>query len=948
MKRLLYIALLFLPTLAFSQTQFLGGPTTTIEVRGKLQADSLFFLPQRTDTTFTPGRAGALVYAYGHLYLYDSTKWGSVQMPQWGNITGSLADQTDLIDSLNARQSTLSAGLGIIIASNTVKVDTSTLRKVDTVYAVNDSTLDFEINSIVYQLELKGGAAGSGSVTSVGLSMPSIFTVTGTPVTTTGTLTASLNNQSSNTFLAGPSTGSATTPTFRLITTADLPTGIPNANLANSTINLSTGTNGSDVNVTNTPVALGGTMTLNIPTADSIKRGALKSGDWVNFNNKLDPGDTASLSSRINQIDVFIIGGQSNAEGQGDSTLSITPIPGTVLQYYGGLKQGKDPVGTATWGSAWPAFGSAYYAITGHKICFIPTSIGGSTQTVGADWYHALYDPNNWDTTGPWVPAAIDSFHRAISALQDSGYTPIVKGVLWAQGEGDGYGITIDSIDSTIYRVALQTMITRFKDSIDRRLPFYIFRSGYYTYHWEPGMKQVRAVQTNATNGDSSIYTIFYNAIDFAGRGMLQSDSTHYTQAGYNEMGRLGAQAVINSWSQNWQTQAGNVFFPLTNVGIGVDTPTAKLEIQGNADTALLKLKLSTDYTQATPIIQIVDSADTVLSESRFQHSIDGDGAPFVSMFIGTGAGANNTIGSVSYDGAHNTAFGYRSLALNTTGFYSTALGTYTLANQTTGSFNNAFGERALYNVTTGTDNTAVGQRSYYAITTGVQNVGVGNNTGDGNTGNNNTFIGFGAGYVASTGSSNVAIGLNAMRWTGNPSNRLAIAISNTTFPLVYGEFDNNILATPGDFGIGTKAPTARLMIVAGTATANTAPLKFTSGTNLTTPEAGAVEYDGTNFYATNSTATRYTLAKTLTNTATLDFGSTAAGSSTDLTITVTGAASGDAVAVGVPNGSTLSNGCFTGWVSAANTVTVRFTNNDLSSALDPASGTFRVSVLKY
>jgi len=54
---------------------------------------------------------------------------------------------------------------------------------------------------------------------------------------------------------------------------------------------------------------------------------------------------------------------------------------------------------------------------------------------------------------------------------------------------------------------------------------------------------------------------------------------------------------------------------------------------------------------------------------------------------------------------------------------------------------------------------------------------------------------------------------------------------------------------TSGNVGIGTTAPTAVLQLKAGTATANTAPLKFTSGTNLTTAEAGAVEYDGTVFY---------------------------------------------------------------------------------------------------
>jgi hypothetical protein len=147
-------------------------------------------------------------------------------------------------------------------------------------------------------------------------------------------------------------------------------------------------------------------------------------------------------------------------------------------------------------------------------------------------------------------------------------------------------------------------------------------------------------------------------------------------------------------------------------------------------------------------------------------------------------------------------------------------------------------------------------------------------------------------------------------------------------------------------FGANTGA-SAIVHIIGGTTAASTAPLKFTAGTNMTTPEAGAVEFDGTNYFVTSST-TRYTLAKTLTNTATLDFGSTAAGASTDLTITVTGAASGDCVILGVPSGSMPANGSYSAWVSAADTVTVRFSNNDLITAYDPASGTFRVSVLKY
>lgn len=62
-----------------------------------------------------------------------------------------------------------------------------------------------------------------GTVTSVGLSMPGQFTVTNSPVTSSGTLTAAWNNQNANYVLAGPTTGAAAAPTFRALVAADIP-----------------------------------------------------------------------------------------------------------------------------------------------------------------------------------------------------------------------------------------------------------------------------------------------------------------------------------------------------------------------------------------------------------------------------------------------------------------------------------------------------------------------------------------------------------------------------------------------------------------------------------------------------------------------------------------------------------------------------------------------------
>lgn len=64
---------------------------------------------------------------------------------------------------------------------------------------------------------------GTGTVTSVALSLPAIFSVTGSPITTTGTLTASLASQSANLVWAAPDAiGGA--PVFRSLVSDDIPT----------------------------------------------------------------------------------------------------------------------------------------------------------------------------------------------------------------------------------------------------------------------------------------------------------------------------------------------------------------------------------------------------------------------------------------------------------------------------------------------------------------------------------------------------------------------------------------------------------------------------------------------------------------------------------------------------------------------------------------------------
>ena len=135
----------------------------------------------------------------------------------------------------------------------------------------------------------------------------------------------------------------------------------------------------------------------------------------------------------------------------------------------------------------------------------------------------------------------------------------------------------------------------------------------------------------------------------------------------------------------------------------------------------------------------------------------------------------------------------------------------------------------------------------------------------------------------------------------------------------IEGDTDDALLfldASTDRVGIGTRTPDTKLEV---------------SGTM----SGSALVVDGT-----------ATIEKILTATATLDFPSTAAVGCDDLTITVNGAADGDTVIVGSPNGSYPADSFFHGFVSAANTVTVRHCTNAAIS--DPASGTFRATIIKY
>jgi len=172
------------------------------------------------------------------------------------------------------------------------------------------------------------------------------------------------------------------------------------------------------------------------------------------------------------------------------------------------------------------------------------------------------------------------------------------------------------------------------------------------------------------------------------------------------------------------------------------------------------------------------------------------------SVFLGDGAGATDN-GSNA-----NVAVGIDALNSNTSGSSNIACGTNSLYHNVEGSYNTANGVASLKFNTEGDGNTAIGSGSMQKNTTGNGNVAIGRNANFHNQkGSYNTIIGNGAGmstyYHSKSG--NVFIG-NSAGSQDTTDNKLYIENSNILTPLIYGDFENDLVSVFGNLGVGTKS----------------------------------------------------------------------------------------------------------------------------------------------
>ena len=208
--------------------------------------------------------------------------------------------------------------------------------------------------------------------------------------------------------------------------------------------------------------------------------------------------------------------------------------------------------------------------------------------------------------------------------------------------------------------------------------------------------------------------------------------------------------------------------------------------------------KTDTEFREA--IRQIIEQSSS-LTDGGTSAAGDGD-LPAAGRLGGMEGTSVTSYGlDAGTTGSANTFIG-RAAGYYNTGYYNTFLGDLAGYSNTTGNYNTFLGDSAGYFNTTGNFNTFLGASAGYSNTTGNNNNFLGDYAGYYNTtGNYNTFLGDYAGYSNTTGYRNVFLGYQA-GYNETGSDRLYIHNSDSTSPLIYGDFNGRTIQINGSLNI--------------------------------------------------------------------------------------------------------------------------------------------------
>ena len=528
---------------------------------------------------------------------------------------------------------------------------------------------------------------------------------------------------------------------------------IPNSALTNSSITVATGTTGTDVGVSGSPVSLGGTVTLNIPIASGTNTGKLSSSDWITFNSKqssgnymTDPGGNGivtrtALNTTINRTITGTTNRISLTNGDGVSGNPVIDVGSNIVD-----------------------------------MTVANTYTGGAKQTF----------VNSASTAGLNLTASADHSTPA---------------------SGDFWNSTTTA-NSLKYRDAASTTRTLVDLSLSQTLTNKSISGATNTLSAIPNSALTNSSITVATGTTGTDVGVSGSPVSLGGTVTLNIPIASGTNTG-----KLS--------STDWTT--------FNNKGSGTVTSVSALTL-GTTGT---DLSSSVATSTTTPVITL--NVPTASASNRGALS-SSDWATF-----------NNKVSSQWTTSGSNIYYNTGNVGIGSSTFNGTYpekllvdAGTTTSVNAIVGKGTiNSYLQLNIQNLSSGTSASSdvVATADNGSETTNYVNMGI---NGSGNT--SNVMGGANDAYFYN-------LGQNLLIGTGTTAKSLVFMTGGQT----QSTNERMRIDGSGNVGIGVNGPTALLHLKAGTATASTAPLKFTAGTNLTTPENGALEYNGTNLFITNA-----------------------------------------------------------------------------------------------
>lgn len=263
------------------------------------------------------------------------------------------------------------------------------------------------------------GTVAGGSVTSVALTVPAEFSVSGSPITASGTLAVSKATESANTVWAGPTSGGAAQPAFRALVNADMPaSGAGSGTVTSVAHTLSVPASILSSSVTGSPVTTTGTiadsLTLATQTANTVWAGPTSGGASTPTFRALVNADIPAAGSAT-QVQ-FNTGGLLAASSALTFATGTGTLTATILQ--GGEQEGVTTLSGSTDAIVFP---SANFITTagvdattlatpvattqdGMKVRIVDTTGHAQTVTASANKIvpsHHLITFNG--TVGSWV-----------------------------------------------------------------------------------------------------------------------------------------------------------------------------------------------------------------------------------------------------------------------------------------------------------------------------------------------------------------------------------------------------------------------------------------------------------------------------------------------------------------------------------------------------------------